>query len=80
MVRLTNILLENNQIECDYEPEHSQKLGHISVSVDSQEISDYRFSDYEYGKNLYLSAAYNKLLDLLNSKKPIPKEAYAIFY
>lgn len=80
MIRLFNIIINDKQISCDYEPEQSGKSGHLSVSILTQEVSDYRFSDYEYGKIFYLSHAYVKLLDLLNSNKIIPRETYSICY
>lgn len=80
MIRLFNIVINDKQISCDYEPEQSGKSGHLSVSLLTQEVSNYRFSEYEYGKKFYLSHAYVKLLDLINSKNQIPHEAYSICY
>ena len=80
MIRLFNIIINDNQISCDYEPELSGKSGHLSVSLLTQEVSNYRFSDYEYGKNFYLSHAYAKILDLINTGNQIPREAYSICF
>ena len=43
MIRLFNIMINDNQISCDYEPELSGKSGHLSVSLLTQEVSNYRF-------------------------------------
>ncbi len=80
MVRLFNIMLNNNTISCDYEPEKSGKSGHITVSLKTQEILNIQFSEYEYGKKIYVSCAYFKLLEILKFKTEIPKETFAICF
>lgn len=80
MVKLFNISLSGNIITCDYEPEHTGKIGKVSVDTNAREIVDVVYSEYEYGKKTYVAHVRSKLLELLNSSQPIPKEAYRIWY
>ena len=80
MVRLFNIHMDNHTIACDYEPEKSNQYGHVSVSIDSQEIVNSQYSEYKYGKNFYLSCVYTKLIQLLRTEGNIPSETFAICF
>ena len=80
MVDLFNITLDGNIIECDYIPEKSGKTGHVSVDVNSEEIKEVSYSDYEYGKKMYTAHVRSKLMQLWHSNEPIPKEATAVWY
>ncbi len=80
MVHLLNIIQSGNEISCDYDPESSGKKGHIVVDVNSYEITEIDFSNYEYGKKMYASRVRAKLEELLNASDDIPKEAVSIWY
>ena len=80
LVKLFNIILIDNVITCDYAPEDSDKIGKVSVDVNTLEIVDIVYSEYEFGKKTYVAHVRSKLSELLDSKQPIPKETYAIWY
>lgn len=80
MVHLYNILLKENEISCDYVPETSNKVGHVVVDTDSYDVKEIKFSDYEYGKKMYVSHVRSKLEELLKSENPLPKEVTVIWY
>ena len=80
MVQLYNISLDGEIISCDYEPENSGKKGHISVDANSYEVTGIVFSDYEYGKKMYVSHVRSKLVELLNSSDSLPNAVTAIWY
>ena len=37
MVHLFNIFVEADNISCDYEPERSGKIGHVTVNTETEE-------------------------------------------
>ena len=80
MVRIFNIIHENGEIICDYVPETSDSIGHIVVDDTSLEVKDVKYSEYEYGKKMYVSHVRAKLAELLTSKAQIPKEICAVWY
>ena len=80
LVHLFNILMTNDEISCDYTPDTSDKVGHIVVDKKSREIKSIEFSGYEYGKKMYASHVRSKLDELLNSKEPVPKETFSVWY
>ncbi len=80
MVHLFNISVQNNEISCDYTPEHSEKIGHVVVDTESLEVKKVEFSAYEYGKKMYVAHVRQKLEEIYTSGKTIPKEAAVIWY
>lgn len=70
MVKLFNILLNGNTISCDYTPENSKQAGHVSMNINTKELTDISYSKYEYGK---------KLAEIINMAE-LPNEAVAIWY
>lgn len=80
MVNLFNILYDGSSISCDYIPENSNKIGKVTVDANTHEITQVVFSEYEYGKKMYVAHVRAKLSELLNIGQPIPKEAIAIWY
>lgn len=77
MVILRNIKLNNTGIECDYNPEKSDKWGHIALDRNGNE--NIRFSDYEYGKQTYAAMTVNKLKHLLETGD-IPERTIITWY
>lgn len=80
MVELINIKRNRDIISCDYIPENSGKVGKVSVDIKSQEVNDFQYSEYEYGKNMYVAHVRAKLVELLNTAEKIPSKATAIWY
>ena len=80
MVRLFDISFDKKTISCNYEPENSGKIGHVSVDVNTHEVTSVVFSEYEYGKKMYVSHVRSKLVELLSSTEHLPKSASAIWY
>ena len=80
VVHLFNILLNGNEISCDYTPETSDKAGHVVMDTENYEMKDVTFSDYEYGKKMYVSQVCSKLEKLLVSKNSIPEEITAVWF
>ncbi|MFR1842517.1 MAG: hypothetical protein ACLUV3_00785 [Oscillospiraceae bacterium] len=80
MVQLFNIMSDGKYISCDYIPEQSGESGHIVVDLNTEEVSSVTFSNYEYGKKMYIARVRSKLLQLVNSGNRIPSEATAIWY
>lgn len=80
MVRLFNITIKGNEIACDYDPENCGKIGHLTANVDTEEITNIEYSDYEFGKKMYAAHVRQKLFELLLKKEVVPSEAIAIWY
>lgn len=78
MVILENIKLNNEGIECDYNPEKSGKIGHINLKRDGD--TDIQYSDYGYGKQTYAHKAINKLKELLKDVENVPSQAAVTWY
>ena len=49
------------------------------MNIKSQEIIDVKYSEYEYGKKLYVAHVRKKLAELTQLSE-IPKEVIAIWY
>lgn len=80
MVHLFNISIENNIASCDYTPETSDKVGHVVVDLKTEEVSRVDYSEYEFGKGMYVAHVRSKLLELFKSSEAVPKETTAIWY
>lgn len=80
MVRLINISCDENKISCDYIPENSDNIGKVTIDIKSREVTNVEFSEYEYGKKMYVAHVRAKLSELLDIGQPIPKETTAIWY
>ena len=79
MVKLFNILISKDNISCDNTPEDCTEAGHVTMNIKSQEIIDVKYSEYEYGKKLYVAHVRKKLAELTQLSE-IPKEVIAIWY
>ena len=80
MVHLFNISVNDDTVSCDYTPETSNDVGHVDVDITSEEITNVQFSEYEYGKSMYVAHVRSKLLELVKLSEPIPSEATAIWF
>ena len=82
MLKLVNIVKNNNRIEADYIPENSSKKAHISLDTDTHEYSAENIE--EYGE-IYGRMAANGLIRTLNELEKnkissIPKERLVMWY
>lgn len=80
MVKIFDIMQKGNMISCSYTPETSDLKGYIEIDVISREVKNVKYSDYEYGKKMYVAQVRSKISELLNSKKSLPKEITAVWY
>lgn len=80
MVKLFNIQLQGKVISCDYTPENSELAGHIEIDTNSEEITNIQYSNYQYGKKMYVSQARQKLIEIFKSGEPFPKQTVSIWY
>lgn len=80
MVKIFNIKENNTVISCNYTPEDSTSMGHIEIDKNTQEITSVKYSDYEYGKKMYVAQVRAKILEFINFKIPFPKEITATWY
>ncbi len=80
MVHLLNISFDGNNISCDYIPENSNKIGKVTVDAVTREITHIEYSEYKFGKKMYVAHVRAKLSELLDIGQPIPNEAFAIWY
>lgn len=79
MVRLFNILLKGNAVSCDYTPENSEQASHVVMDINTKELKEVSYSEYEYGKKLYVSHVCKKLAEIVNMTE-LPKETVVIRY
>ncbi|MDY4812230.1 MAG: hypothetical protein SO152_00080 [Ruminococcus sp.] len=80
MVRIFNITENDRVVSCTYTPEDSSLEGYVEVDKATQEIKSVKYSDYEYGKKMYVSHVREKIAELINNKKDFPSEITAIWY
>ena len=80
MVHLTNITFDDESISCNYEPEKSGKMGKVVVDKANEEVKSVSYSDYEFGKKMYVAHVRSKLCELMKLGGDIPKEAVAVWF
>ena len=51
MVKLFNILCDENKISCDYIPENSDNAGKVTVDINSREVTNVEF----FGSHIIIS-------------------------
>lgn len=69
MVKLKNIVKNNNMIQCDIYPEDSKEKGFITVNVITGELESYVLpKEYEWCMN-HLQHAKRALLDMVKADK-----------
>lgn len=80
MVDIFNIKRENNVVSCNYIPENSGKIGAVEIDAETFEVINVDYSDYEYGKKLFVSEVRAKIEELLKLNKPLPTDAKSICF
>lgn len=80
MVRIFNIKENDNVVSCAYTPEDSNLEGYVEVDKKTHEIKEVKYSEYEYGKKMYVSHVREKISEILNSEKTFPNEITAVWY
>lgn len=79
MLRLRNIVKNDNQISANYYPEDSEVKGFVSIDTESGEILDSDITSYDEPFNAYLShaaQALNKMIAL----DSLPSEKLVMWY
>ena len=79
MIRLTNIRVENDIINCDVFPEDSVKSGVIKIDVNNNTVSAVLPEGYEWCKN-HVNRAKEFLTKSYASNLELPKEKTIIWY
>ena len=80
MVDIFNIKRENNVVFCNYIPENSGKIGFVEIDAITHEVINVDYSDYEYGKRLFVSEVRAKIEELLKLNKPLPTDTKSICF
>jgi hypothetical protein len=82
MVEIFDIVVDDieNTISCSYSPENSGLCGTIVINTLSGEVINIEFSQYEYGKEMYVALVKSKLIELFKSDKPMPNRATAMCF
>lgn len=80
MVKIFNIVSDGNFLSCSYTPEDSEEKGTITIDINTRETVNIIYSKYECVKETYAHFARLKLIDLLDSGKPFPDSAIAMWY
>lgn len=74
MIKLKNIVIENNIAKSDIIPEDCKTTGKIEVNMSDDKITNFILpTGYEWCKK-HLEYAKNYLIEISKSKKDIPKE------
>lgn len=82
MLKLINIVKNDNVIEADYIPEHSEKKAHVTLNVSTNDYSAENID--EYG-SMYSRMAVNGLRRMIEELqkgkiKEVPKEKIIMWY
>lgn len=80
MLKLVNIVKNDNIIEADYIPEHSDKKAHVVLNISTGEYDVESIKDYG---SMYSRMAINGLqrtANELKENKSIPKERTVMWY
>ena len=80
MVKIFNIKKNEKSISCNYIPETSSMAGYVEFDTETHEITKIKYSDYEYGKKMYVAQVCSKISELLSSNSPLPKELTFTWY
>ena len=79
MVRLKNIVINDDFLECDIFPEDSENSGHLKVERETGDIVSYNLpKNYEECINHVYHAKY--ALEDLSHKKEVPSEKVVMWY
>ena len=80
MVKIFDITQKGDIISCSYTPETSDLKGYVEVDMKTHEVKSVKYSEYEYGKKLYVAHVRSKISELLSTKQSLPKEVIAVWY
>ncbi len=80
MVHLFNITINDDSISCDYDPEKCGKIGKVVVDKTTQDIKSVLYSEYEYGRKMYVAHVRSKLCELLKYGEKAPREAVVVWF
>lgn len=80
MVKIFDIVDNGEMIYCSYTPENTDLKGTLKINKKTLEIVNVKYSEYEYGKKLYVSHVRSKIAEFIKANKPLPKELVAIWY
>lgn len=80
MVKITNIKIDENIVSCNYYPEDGDKYGFISYDMENDKYIDRICSDEGKNEDMYIGHAIHKVIQIVQEKKEIPKEAYSVWY
>lgn len=80
MVKIFDITADDNRIRCYYTPENTDLKGFVEIDRETLEITKVKYSEFEYGKRMYVAHVRSKISELIKANKPLPKETYAIWY
>lgn len=80
MVKLKNIVIENNIAKSEIIPEDCKTNGYIEVDLSENKILNFVLPDgYEHCRN-HIAHAKNYLIELFGSKADIPEEKIIMWY
>ncbi len=79
MIKLKNIVIENNIVICDIFPEDSVENGTVKIDMHNSFTSVVFPKGYEWCKN-HIDHAKEYLINLYNSKSSIPNEKVIMWY
>ena len=79
MVKIFDITENENTISCKYTPEHTDMIGTVTIDKATKEITDVKYSDYEYGKKSYVAHVRSKIDELITNGINFPKEVWAVW-
>lgn len=80
MVKIFDIKKNDNIVSCSYTPETSTLKGYVEIDVTTHEVKNVKYSDYKYGKKMYVAHVRSKLSELLKTNNPLPKEITVNWY
>ena len=80
MVKIFNIIDKDDVVCCNYTPENTDLHGYVEISKTTQEVVKVMYSDYEYGKKMYVAHVRSKISEFIINKQAFPKELTVVWY
>lgn len=65
MVKIFDITQKGDIISCSYTPETSDLKGYVEVDMKTHEVKSVKYSEYEYGKKMYVAHVRSKYQNCL---------------
>lgn len=79
MIKLKNIMIDENLVRCDIYPENSVMPGYVVVDYNTKELKEYKLpSGFEWCKN-HVYHAMKKMIEVASEKKDL-KECTVMWY